>query len=138
MIDKSKVKKMLVWDSGRTEGQKLYVIDICDDGCVAVRSDCEEDFLVNKTYETITWDHCKPIKEPTLNDLPEGWEDAWYRRKTERKERRIVGINPTKNLLFISVFGAVCPLLVCLDDLREDWQIKIDKQWHDCSEYLGE
>ena len=134
MIDKSKVKKMWVWNApeGNPKDTKRYVTDICKNGCIAVKEFCEEIFLKNEVYVTEIWNNCEPIKEPTLDDLPEGWEDAWYRVKGETQERRIMAIDKKYNRVRFNI-----DFSISLFDLKSDWQILVNGEWHDCSEYLG-
>jgi hypothetical protein len=62
-IDRSKCKKMLVWDAGIIK-QELYVLINTGIEVVAVMKQYEEDFFNGKPYVSTTYDYSEPLPEP--------------------------------------------------------------------------
>ena len=137
MIDKGKIKKMWVWDKdeSKTKRRPRYVVIKTNSGCWAINQKDEIVFERGYRDEEITltfYDNCEPIKEPSLNDLPDGWTDAWYRKKDKDIQEKILYISGEDSIA-LSYYG-----IVTISALRKYWQILINGEWHDCSEYLGE
>lgn len=66
MLDRSKCKKMLVWDDDRIGAGERIVIDVFPDGsCIAVDLGYEESFYAGGEYEIDIWDHYKETPEKT-------------------------------------------------------------------------
>ena len=67
MIDKNEIKKMWVWDNGRTRKKRyvLYSVDDGYNGCIAVQGQDEEIFERGSgNFEPLGWEHYEEIKEP--------------------------------------------------------------------------
>lgn len=70
MIDRSKCKKMLVWQNNEGAAEVRTVIDILNDGsCLVVSRSREKAFFDGGWYSASFYNHCKPIpKKPELTD----------------------------------------------------------------------
>jgi len=66
MLDRSKCKKMLVWDAEKSAGEERIVIEILHDGgCLAIRPEYEDDFYDVWDFDYEHWTYCEEIPEKT-------------------------------------------------------------------------
>lgn len=124
MIDRSKVKKMYVWDTDPTYKVVRYVIDTFSDGsCLVVAEEYERRFENGKQYTTLNYLHYEKISEDKYHSFKEGeitekFFDYLFRRRDSRYIYKISAIDIDFQLIKISDrwFGSMA--------LCEDWEMK--------------
>lgn len=103
MLDRSKCKKMLVWDNQEdikeSDAVERIVIDTCEDGsCICVDEIDTSRFTKGLHYNTTTWDNYKPIPEPsyrpfeTLEEFMP-YSGNWFRLTEGWHVRKVVSLD---------------------------------------------
>ena len=72
----------------------------------------------------------------SFKNMPKDWEHKWFRKKRDKTGQRIIAFEYDKyypGIVFI-LFNK--HKAIKAEDLKE-WQIKINRKWNSCSEYLG-
>ena len=87
-----------------SKNKKRIIIDICDNGCIAVDNNCKARYNNNSTYSTERWSHFIIIKELTY-------------RPFETIEEYIEATKDKKDLRIISKH---CKKIINLDNVSED------------------
>jgi len=125
MIDRSKIKKMYVWDTDITYKVKRYVIDTFKDGsCLIVSEESEWSFENGEKYMTLNYLHYKEITEDKyrpfkVEETSEEFLDYLFRRKN--------GIGQISKCTTVSSMSGgvyITGFWKGLDDLYEDWEMK--------------
>ena len=104
MIDRSKVKKMLVWNSDIKYKEKRYVIDIFKNGsCLFVSKESEKEFEADGPYRILSSFHCMEIPKDKyrpfkVEEITEEFFEYLFRKTTEGKIYRITTIDYNSEL----------------------------------------
>ena len=135
MLDRSKIKKMWVWNDDQDEVDR-YVIDIFSDGsCLAVPKFDEYMFENGGKYVTLNYLHYKEITEDKYRpfkaeEITEKFFDYLFRKKGSTFITKIIGIRHIDNNCiyinnnWISVFDLygkwemAKPTLLILSDVK--------------------
>jgi len=125
MIDRSKVKKMLVWNSDIKYKEKRYVIDIFKNGsCLYVSKESEKEFEADGPYRILSSSHCMEVPKDKYRpfkaeEITEEFLDYLFRMR--------VGNGQISKCTTVSSESGSIYLAGCwttIDELYEDWEIK--------------
>ena len=124
MLDRSKCKKMFVWDDDkRPEGPyEMIVVEGCEDGsCFAVDEDDEERFLNGGGFTVCHWYHYEEIPEKKMRPMTHLEIFAMMQHQMRRGNL----------VLFQHTGGAVCSSWYTYNTIQEHtYSLDLGKTWH--------
>lgn len=123
MLDRSKCKRMLVWDAENPAGEERIVIEILPDGgCFAIRADDEKTFYDMWDYEKEHWTYCEEIQEKTKRQMTH--DEIFAMIQEQLKKGVMVMFREEVGKTYFNSWSTVLPVEGC------SYSLNLGKTWH--------
>ncbi len=126
MIDRSKVKKMYVWDADPACKEARYVIDTFNNGsCLVVAEMSEKRFEDGEQYTTLNYLHYKEISSEKyrpfkVKETTEEFFDYLFKNKESGIIHRVEAIDADSEVSNVYIYNS----WISVKDLYDDYKMK--------------